>query len=335
MKNVLVIGGTGILGRPLVEYLVKSEKYKVFSVALDTVENDSTYETVSQYRIDRYTEGYEQITNQIVSQLNGGLDAVIDLIAYDRISSEQTLSLFGNHTKHIITISTTLVYNREQENNDPIDETTPLAPEGQYGGYVDGKLRLERFWQEALGVNWTILRPYHVLGKWSLLGCTPEHNRDPQLIQKIQGQKMLSLVNGGEIALNYVHPEDVAQVIEGLIGNSETFSKAYNVVNPTVITALEYYDKIGMKLGKNLRVKSVPLSRIWEEEKGWEMTTLPHVYSTDSLKADVGFVPRITLLQGIEDAIAHQPTFDIPKEEISVHKNMNKLPRPKKPRWLQ
>lgn len=146
MKNILVIGGTGILGKPLVFQLIKHNEYKVYSIALNKAENPPYPKSVEQYIVDRYSSVYKNIIEKIISQADHMFDAVIDLIAYDDKSAEQTYSLFKNSAKQIITISTTLVYDRSKEAKGPITEKTALAKEGEYGGYVDGKLKLEKFW---------------------------------------------------------------------------------------------------------------------------------------------------------------------------------------------
>lgn len=334
MKKVLIIGGTGILGKPLVMELIKHNEYKIYSIALKKAENPPYPDSVKQYQVDRYSEEYERIINEITSEADYLFDAVIDLIAYDNKSAEQTYSLFKQLAKHIITISTSLVYDRSVKTKEPITEKLSLAKEGQYGGYVDGKLRLEKFWQGKEDTNWTLLRPYHVLGRYSLLGCLPHYNRDPKLIEMIKNNEVIELVNGGNIFLNYIHPKDIATSISKIIGNPKTFKQYYNLINPIPILAKEYYIEIGSQLNKEVKIESISMEKFWAEKKGWEMTTLPHIYSMEKFKADTGFVPETSLSEGIADAIAYPPNYKLPTEQIPVHVHMNKLPRPNKPNWL-
>ena len=86
---------------------------------------------------------------------------------------------------HIIIMSTALVYDRSKYTTQRITTKHPISPIGIQGAYVDHKIQLEKYWQESK-FNWTILRPYHILGPGSYLGCIPPHNRDPQLIKKIK-----------------------------------------------------------------------------------------------------------------------------------------------------
>ncbi|MBX4210866.1 hypothetical protein KW783_02745 [Candidatus Parcubacteria bacterium] len=67
--------------------------------------------------------------------------------------------------------------------------------------------------------------------------------------------------------------------------------------------------------------------------KGWEMTTLPHVYSMEKMEKDFGYTPSTALIEGIKDAIKYYPTID-QINSIPIHQRMNKLPHPKKMNWI-
>ncbi|MEK7185335.1 MAG: NAD-dependent epimerase/dehydratase family protein [Patescibacteria group bacterium] len=330
LKNALVIGGTGIIGKPTVMQLIKNNEYNVYSIALEKTDFSSN---VKQHIADRTIGEYKNLIQKLNSEV-GLWDVVVDVVAFDAESAEITHSLFKNCSEHIITLSTTLVYDRTTESTDPISENTPLAPEGHFGGYVDGKVKLEKFWQSTTDVNWTLIRPYHILGAESLLGCIPEHNRDPKLIEKIKNGEILRLCNGGSIFLNCIHPKDIAGAIYKIIGNPNTFKQAYNLVNPKPVLAKDYYAEIAKQVGGISNIEAVSMDQIWQEKKGWEMTTLPHVYSMQKMEKDVGFVPNIKLEEGICDAIENPPKVTS-AVDIPVHQRMNKLPSPKRPNWLK
>lgn len=332
-KNALVIGGTGIIGIPIVAELVKHSEYDVHSISLQKADELPFPAAAHQHFLDRNSPDY----GNKIHALNARIDAwdiVIDLIAFDDASAEQTYSLFKNHARHIATVSTTLVYDRRHKNENPISEDAPLAQEGDLGGYVDGKLKLEKYWQGVTDANWTLVRPYHILGAHSLIGCIPEHNRDPKLIERLKNGETLKLCNGGNIPFNYIHPKDIAEALYALIGNEKAFRQAYNLVNPDIITAKHYYAELARQLRVPLEIEAVSIAQVWEEMKGWEMTTFPHVYSMDKMKNDIGYVPSTPLEDGMRDAILHRPTIGMPILEIPIHQRMNKLPRPKKMDWL-
>lgn len=333
-RNAIIIGGTGIIGMPVVFQLIASNEYNVHSISLERASNPAFPTSVQQHIIDRNTPKFEELIEEITSKINYDWDVVIDLISFDEKSAQQTYKLFKNCSQQIITLSTTLVYNRSSKTDVPISEETPLAQKGELGGYVDGKLRLEEFWQKIPDSNWTILRPYHILGAHSLLGCIPEENRDPKILDRIKSGETLNLCSGGEIKFNFIHPKDIATAIHKVIGNKQAFRQVFNLVNPQVIVAKDYYSEIARQLGVDLSIKNVPVAQIWKEMKGWEMTTLPHLYSMKKMGECIGYMPETPLVDAIKDSIMYYPATVVPIESIPVHQRMNKLPRPKKIEWL-
>ncbi|MDP6453177.1 MAG: FtsX-like permease family protein, partial [SAR202 cluster bacterium] len=50
-------------------------------------------------------------------------------------------------------------------------------------------------------------------GPGSLLGCLPEHGRDPELIEKLQAGDTLRLVGGGHFLQQPIYAEDLAEMV--------------------------------------------------------------------------------------------------------------------------
>lgn len=328
MKTILLIGGTGIIGSAMVKEATKHG----FEITIITQEKSKHLpKKVRQIILDRHDRTKFR---RLMTQLRTQWDIVFDIYAYDEKDAKQTYECFKSTTKHFFILSTTLVYDRTKPSTSPIKSTTPLARIGTMGGYVDHKLKLERFWHTVMDVDWTILRPYHIVGPGSLLGCVPLHNRDPKLLERILKGKPLHLCNDGMIVLNSIHTKDIARIVLTAAGNRKTYHKSYNAVNPTVITARQYFEMIAEALKTKVVIKNKPITEIWHEEAGWELTTLPHLYDVSNLKKDIGFTPHIPLRTSIKDAIAHYPTFHGSLSKIPIHQNMNRPPRPKPIKWL-
>jgi nucleoside-diphosphate-sugar epimerase len=328
MKNILLIGGTGIIGSAM----VKEATRRGFDVTVITQEKSKHLpKKVKQLVLNRHNRNKFR---EAVTQLHTQWDIVFDIYAYDEKDAKQTYDCFKASAKHIFVLSTTLVYDRSKPNKGAIKPSSRLAKMGIMGGYVDHKLKLEQFWRQVTDVNWTILRPYHIIGSGSLLGCVPLHNRDPKLLQRMRNGNALTICNGGTLELNFIHPKDIAKIILKAYGNKKTFSKAYNTVNPAVITAHRYFKMIGDILKTKAIIKNKPIAEIWCEKAGWELTTLPHLYDVTDLQKDIGFTPNIPLRAAIKDAIAHYPIFHGSISRVPIHQNMNRPPRPKSIPWL-
>ena len=297
MMKLLIFGGTGIIGEVLSEKAIENG-YEV-----TTVGTELNYETKANF-----------VHVNKLAELNKDWDAIIDIFTFDK---QKELSEFKSD--QIIVLSSTLVYDRSKWGAERISSKQPKAKKGTQGGYVDHKLELEDFWSET-DRNWTILRPYHIIGSDSYLGCLPPHNRDPLLLEHIKKGE-ISLCDGGRIPLNIVHPRDIAEVILRCVGNSETVRNYYNLVNPEEIIARDYYLKIAEIEGVNLKIKNVPGEEIWHSGE-WALTTLPHLYDVSNLSLDINYVPNTKLEDCLRDAINNPPKKK-KKDETEVHKRMH------------
>lgn len=329
-KKILIIGGTGIVGKATILEALNFG-FEVVTVSLER--DESIPLEVKQFLFDRNdVDSYSKNILEL-NKKYGKWDIVFDVCNINESDAVQTYNCFKEYTSHFFILSTTLVYDRSKQFTLPIKSNHPLVDYGIMGGYVDSKLGIENFWAKVKDVNWTILRPYHIIGKGSSLGCVPDHNRDVTLIDKIKNDSPLFLCNNGNIEINCVNPTDIARVVLNSFGKEKTFFKAYNVVNPDIVLAKEYYNLIGKYFKKNINIINKPIEVVWKENKGWQLTTLPHIYDASDLNNDIGFVPNINLEKSINDAIENI----LNNKNVSsggVHSRMTMPPRPKIIKWL-
>ncbi|MEK6858409.1 MAG: NAD-dependent epimerase/dehydratase family protein [Nanoarchaeota archaeon] len=331
-KRILIIGGTGILGKAIIAEALKE---KAAITVLGLARDDTISSKVTQIIVDRKDKSaFNRFANTINSEVSPW-DIVVDVADFSKEDAQQTYTCFKNYTKQFFILSTVLVYDRSNKYLLPLKSSHKLAKKGALGGYVDRKLDIESFWHSIDDVDWTILRPYHILSpEDSLLGCIPDHNRDPRLIERIQRGELLTLCKGGEIELNFIDAHDIASIILRAAGNKKTFHKAYNAVNPAVIKAIHYYELIAQQLHIKLKIRSKSIQEIWQENAGWQLTTLPHVYDISDLRKDTGFMPRISIEASIKRAVKAYRPLNKSVAEIPVHQRMTLLPRPKPINWL-
>ena len=157
----------------------------------------------------------------------------------------------------------------------PFDEETPsLAIEQAQHPYQRGKLRQEQFWQNGAFTDWVIFRTNHILGRKSLLGCVPGHNRDPLLMNHLRQGRDLHLARGGQISLSYVHPLDFAGAVVHLLLDIRLRAMAVNVVHPRPVLALDYYTMLCALLGVTLP-KVIPIEA--DASDFWSLTAEDNV----------------------------------------------------------
>lgn len=303
---MLLLGGTGIIGTAVAQLAVE----KGFDVTVSGIKPGQVKYTTFVHANDVFEEP-------------GTWDLVFDICSFGRSAAEKTYVAFRARTSKFVLMSSTLVYDRTNISYKPITSTHKRADFGTQGGYVDAKLSLESFWESVTDVPWTIIRPYHILGKGSYLGCLPPHNRDPCLLKAISSGS-ISLCDGGRIPLNVVNPRDIGEVVLRMLQTTKTDFQKYTVVNPEEITARDYYRAIADNLGVSLNIKSLLGEKVWDS-KEWVLTTLPHLYDVSDLKKDIGFVPCISFEKSLKEAMSVQLPVTS-KRDLSVYERMHKSP---------
>lgn len=321
--NALVIGGTGIVGVRLVELLYKSG-FNVYVISYGAV--ISSYEKADITEVDR--NDVNRFTS-VIDKLNSTVqkwDLVVDLVPFSSNQCKLLDDLIGDISDHVIILSTTLVYDRSQKTSHSITETNPLSTHGKLGGYVDRKLDVEEYWMSSNNCQWTILRPYHILGRYSFIGCAPLHNRDPELLNKLISGQNIELAGNLSRQISYIHPDDLCEFIVRLCGNEGAKCNVYNAVYPYSVSVIDYYKSLSDIIGHDLNVKKVSLEEYKTLDYGWELTMLPHAYSGNALYKASGYEPLKSIITCLNDAIKYRP-FDELRSSY-VHKRMNLLPKP-------
>jgi nucleoside-diphosphate-sugar epimerase len=306
MTSLLILGGTGIVGKSVSKVAIDNG----FDVTVTGIETHPELVTGSRFTNSSEISKLEEKT----------WDVVFNVHSFSRSQSDQIYQKFKNRCGHFFILSTTLVYDRSGYSFERISTDHPKAKSGSQGGYVDAKLEVENFWEQKEDVNWTVLRPYHIIGEGSYLGCLPPHNRDPTLVDKVKTGE-LSLCDGGRIPLNIVNPKDIGKILTSCAGKSSTYARSYNAVNPQEVIASDYYRKIAEILGVKLDIKSVAGEEIWSCGE-WTLTTMPHLYDVSDLQEEVGYVPSVGLEESLREAIDNHP-IDIQKNKTPVHQRMH------------
>lgn len=234
MKSISILG-CGWLGLPLGKH---------FSDKGYTVKGSTTNEEKLPILTKNGIEAFRiQLNPQIVGEnVDNFLNAETLLINIPpRISLqkvdahvEQIANLLvhvkNSSIKNIIYISSTSVYpelNREVFEEDVITPEQSASPT-----MVKAEKLLLEFWKES-SVNLTILRCGGLMG----------YERIPA--KYFSGWKGLTT---GDIAVNYVHRDDVIKVIETIIEN-KIWNETFNIVSPIHPTRKEIYAKNCEELG--------------------------------------------------------------------------------------
>ena len=200
----------------------------------------------------------------------------------------------------VVFVSTDFVY-------DPHDRPRPQGEEARsylQAGYGGLKRQAELVYEASPGGSWTILRPCHIYGPGSELGCLPEHSRDPGLLDRIRGGSPLRLVGGGRFLQQPLYAADLVDVILDLAGRAAALGRILNVRGPDTVESRRYYEIIGEVVGAPVRIEDVPVEAFFRENPDKASFLTDRVYSVDRLAAVGARLPATRLADGLREHVA-------------------------------
>jgi nucleoside-diphosphate-sugar epimerase len=229
-------------------------------------------------------------------------DLVVDCIAYAPADIRQDLELFRTRAQHLVFVSTDFVYDPAHRRFPQAEEPAVYATAG-YGG--NKRLCEEELMQADPGAPaWTVVRPCHIYGPGSQLGCLPLHGRDPQLLDRLRRGETLRLAGGGYFLQQPVLARDLSDTILSLAGNSATYGQIYNVTGPDAVESRTYYAIIAEILGVALHVEETPVAPLLAERPEIAPFLCHRLYATDKLRASGAYVPDTPLATGLAEHVA-------------------------------
>ncbi|MBN1257619.1 MAG: NAD-dependent epimerase/dehydratase family protein, partial [Planctomycetes bacterium] len=239
---------------------------------------------------------------EVISGQNITWDLIVDCICYDLPQMQQDIILFRERARQFVFVSTDFVYDPAQRKFPQPEETEFYVADGG-GSYSYGyKKRLceEELIQSDTGsMQWSIVRPCHIYGPTSLLGCLPMHGRDPDLIKKLRAGEALKLVGGGHFLQQPILADDLGKLIIGMAGNQQAFGKIFNTAGPDIIESWQYYQMIAEVLGVKLKVEEVPVAPYLAANPGHGPFMCHRIYDLQTLK-DCGLeVPSTPIEKGL------------------------------------
>jgi len=293
--RILSIGGSGFVSGTLVKRALEQGHH----VQVVTRGQRPLKEGVQGITADRKDRGGFE---EAIRQQEGYWDLVVDCIGYDPDDATQDVTCFKDRAKQIVFISTDFVFDPAHRVFPQPEETEHYATEG----YGAKKRACEQVLASAdLGdTRWTIVRPCHIYGPSSKLGCLPYHGRDDEIINRIRGGETLRLVGGGYFLQQPILARDLCDLILSCAGNTETYERIFCAAGPDIIESRTYYDEIARCLGVNPSpIEEVDVQAHLSEHPGAAPFTCHRVYSLDRLAASGAKAPSTSFSVGIQEHV--------------------------------
>lgn len=233
--RVLVLGGTGAMGEPLVRMLGER--------------GDEVYVTSRRKRDDKenvhYIQGDAHDLSFIKQELGKNYDAIVDFLIYRSEAFRERAEFYLNSTGQYMFLSSARVY---AESKEPITENSPrlldVCKDEDYlktDEYALAKARSENVLFESVYKNWTIIRPYITYNTKRLqLGGL---ELETWLTAALYGGLLVLPKDVGIHQTTMTHGDDVARAMVALIGNSNAQGETFHI---TGIDHMKWRDVAGI-----------------------------------------------------------------------------------------
>lgn len=243
---VVALGGTGVIGRALQRVAARCG-HRFLSLSLDPDAAQAGWANL-QLNFDAAPAG--ALTAALTAALPQGtpIRAICSIAGLAPRQIAEVAAFAAARRASLVQISSCLLY--QADTGSTVDESTPtLTPPLASFPYLQLKLAEEAALSARGETDWRILRTNHVLGPGSLLGCIPDHNRDPALLARLRAGEPLHLTKAGRLRVSWVHAEDLGSAMLDLCADPTTAGEILNVVHPQPVMADAYYRQIAALLG--------------------------------------------------------------------------------------
>lgn len=248
--KILVLGGTGAMGVPLVNILAKENDVYVTSRKNNASSSNIHYETGNALN--------NEFLSKILSKHHW--DAIVDFMVRTRENLVDNLPLLLKSTNQYVFISSARVY---AESDAPITEDTPrlldVSTDQEFlntNEYALAKAREEDILFNCKQKNYTIVRPSITYNDQRLqLGV---FEKEEWLIRVLNGHSIVFSKDLMDKTTTMTHGDDVAAGIASLIGKRDALGKAFHITSPKSLKWSEvlriYKETLEKTLGKEIKI---------------------------------------------------------------------------------
>ena len=220
-KKVLVMGGTGAMGRYLVPKLAQ-RGYKVDVVSLDTLPDKQNIHYIQENIMD------DEI---LESRLSAGYDGIVDFMVYPTEHFKIRHKLLLDNTDHYIFLSSYRVFS---DSNVPITEGSSqlldVLDDEEYlatDDYALRKSRCEDILEQSDYKNWTIVRPAITYSQKRAQLVTLELKHILAALQENRPALLPEAAKNIQATMTWAG--DVAEMLARLLFSQTAMGEAFNV----------------------------------------------------------------------------------------------------------
>lgn len=235
--RILVLGGTGAMGKALVNLLLKENHH--LTVTTRSSKNGKSLEGGRLV----YLKGDAHDVGFILSVLSTHWDVIIDFMIYSTEEFKNRMSLLLNATDQYFFLSSARVYSDHSLITEESKRLLDISQDLEYvktEEYALAKARQENLLLESTLSNWTVIRPYITFSEERLqLGV---FEKEDWLYRALHGRTIVFSRDIGTKSTTLTYGEDVARGIISLIGNKNSIGKLFHIATEMPIRWDEVVD---------------------------------------------------------------------------------------------
>lgn len=223
--KILIFGGTGAMGIPLVKILV-DERHEVYI----TSRKPRVFDAANAHCLVGNAHDIVFL-KQVLSE---HYDVLVDFMNYNYSELEERLELILSSVEQYVFLSSCRVF---AQSDVPITENTPrlldVCDDKEFLAtqeYALAKAREENLIFASAHKNWTVIRPNITYNSHRLqLGC---YELEQWLYRALKGRPVVFFDDLADKLTSMTYGGDVAKGISYLIGNHEAFGETVNIASP-------------------------------------------------------------------------------------------------------
>lgn len=302
--KVLVISGSGWLGHNIVKGLVL-EGHDVQLISRGRDERFHIPSSVQRILADRTHPRFERVFRGLRP------DVVLDVIPSDINVTRTILDAFAGRVAQYIHCSSTGGY--APLTRVPGRESDPYPAPEQFGTGFGNKKAVDELalqYHNEGRIPVTIIRPTNIIGA-GLVPIDIWGGRDPGFLQRVANGEPITIPNDGRALLQPGHVEDIADVFVRAVGKEEALGQIYIASSSYALTLQAYVNVVADCIGTAPPIEFAPaeelIARYAPSGKlspaGLRFLCEHMCFSIAKARSHLGYEPRYTPEEGIEDAV--------------------------------
>ncbi len=309
MDKVLILGGTGVMGKFLVENLSKA-----YRVDVTTRGRKNNTENVTYYQGNAHDKSF------IENLLQGRhYKAIVDFMNYGTQEYVNRYGLLLNHTEQLVYVSSARVYADSKspitENNSRLLDISEDEKFLKSDDYALAKARQENLLRNSGMKNWTIIRPYMTYSEKKLdLGF---YSKELWLYRVLKGKSIIFTEDVAKSFTTLTYGEDVANGISVLVGNDNAKGRTFHITTDETLKwndIILIYKELLLAKGYKLNVIMQPKSELSSENIYRYDRCYNRKFDNSNIKEFVDLSSFVSIKDGIKkslDSFLENPQWGI------------------------